>query len=386
MKKIYLQLTPFYPTPKRFYGPYIYDQVKAIERNSDYEVVVIKLHPFYSKESTDPYVYQGTRVYNFKFVDLPSSTLPGIFHRLNTARLENFIEKELRIPWDRIAFLHAHSIYPAGALAVSLGRRHGIASLVQHHGLDIFQEKNIGILKGWLKELNIAYMKKRFLQIANEASLNIGVSQKVIDVLEEADGFDNKNLYVLYNGVDRSKFFRKVETKRESEFTIGCIGNFFETKDHMTLLRAVKILHERGIEDIELRLIGSGYLMESCRAFVSKSGLDGIVQFEREMDHTMLNDFYNSLDLFVLPSYYEAFGCVYTEAMQCGVPVIAVKGQGIEEVIREEDRPYSLIEPGDDRRLAELIEFRYNHRSKIDYNFDIDIFIQKFLQHIEKLA
>jgi len=49
MKKVYLQLTPFFPTPTRFQGPYIYDQVKAIERNSEYTVIVIKVHPFYRK-------------------------------------------------------------------------------------------------------------------------------------------------------------------------------------------------------------------------------------------------------------------------------------------------------------------------------------------------
>jgi glycosyltransferase involved in cell wall biosynthesis len=41
--------------------------------------------------------------------------------------------------------------------------------------------------------------------------------------------------------------------------------------------------------------------------------------------------------LFVLPSSYEGLGCVYLEAMASGMPVIACRGQGIEEIIRHEE-------------------------------------------------
>jgi glycosyltransferase involved in cell wall biosynthesis len=87
----------------------------------------------------------------------------------------------------------------------------------------------------------------------------------------------------------------------------------------------------------------------------------------------------------VLPSYYEAFGCVYTEAMQTGVPIIAVENQGIEEVLKEEEKSFSLIPKGDHRRLADLIEFRYNKRLKVDYDFNIDNYVQQFLNYIQPL-
>src|SRR5258708_14751184 len=37
--------------------------------------------------------------------------------------------------------------------------------------------------------------------------------------------------------------------------------------------------------------------------------------------------------IFAMPSRSEGLGCVYREAMSCGKPVIACRGQGIEEVI-----------------------------------------------------
>ncbi|BDY13544.1 glycosyltransferase family 4 protein [Hydrogenimonas cancrithermarum] len=152
-------------------------------------------------------------------IDLSSSTLPGIFHSLNALRLERFIRNIVGIDFDDIAFVHAHTLYPGGALAVTLGEKFGIPSLIQHHGFDVFQLLNVGILKGFLKELNAIYMKKRLLDIANRADLNIGVSQKVLDQLLEEKAFSNPSRYVLYNGVDTQKFYR-LPTKENSQFTI----------------------------------------------------------------------------------------------------------------------------------------------------------------------
>ena len=40
--KYYICITPFFPLENNWRGAYIFDQVKAIQRNSDYNVVVFK--------------------------------------------------------------------------------------------------------------------------------------------------------------------------------------------------------------------------------------------------------------------------------------------------------------------------------------------------------
>jgi len=378
-KKIYLEITPFFPTEESFRGPYVFDQVKAIARNSDYEVIVIKLISFYDKVSVKEYEYQGVKVYNFKVLDFPSSILPGLFHDINNYRLKKFIQNTIGIVMFDVAVIHSHVIYPAGALGVALGNEFGIKNFIQHHGLDVFQRDNGRILKGKLRELNIRYMHQKFLDIVNTTDLNIGVSQKVMDHLESIKGFTNDKAYILYNGVDITKFYRKENVDRLKNFTIGCIGNFWPLKDQMTLLKALSILVEDA-KDLKVKFVGSGPTLQACKDYVAQHHLEECVEFLSEIDHTELNTFYNSLDLFVLPSYYEALGCVYTEALQVGVPIIAVKGQGIEELIKKEDRKKSLIVKGDAKQLAVLIMQYMSGSKRAEYDLGINHFIKKFMK------
>ena len=76
--------------------------------------------------------------------------------------------------------------------------------------------------------------------------------------------------------------------------------------------------------------------MNSCKKYVNDNNLSEFILFEKELEHHKLNKFYNEIDLFVLPSYYEALGCVYLESWATNTPFIAVKNQGVSEIIPED--------------------------------------------------
>jgi glycosyltransferase involved in cell wall biosynthesis len=382
MKSTYLVLTPFFPTEDSFRGPYIFDQVEAIERSGDYDVIVIKFISFYQKKSVKEYVYQGVRVYNFKVLDAPSFVLPGLFKFINLYRLERYIKNIINIDLSKVEIIHAHGAYPTGALAVDLGKRFSIKSFVQHHGLGVMQLGNGKLLKGKLKKLNNKFIKNRFLKTVNNATLNIGVSHKVIKELKKVEGFSSPHTYVLHNGVNVTKFYKKNTPKKTSDFTIGCIGNFWTLKDQMLLLKALDILIKNG-KNLRVQFIGSGATLQSCKEYVIKQKLENYVKFLSEVDHTQLNSFYNNLDIFVLPSYYEAFGCVYAEALQIGIPIIAVRGQGIEDIIKTEDKERFLIDKGSYQELAIKIISMMEQAVEIKYDMDIDKKIRVFLNDMK---
>jgi glycosyltransferase involved in cell wall biosynthesis len=388
-KKYYVVLTPFFPDENSFVGAYIYDQVCALIDNSHYEVVVIKVASYYDSDKRKRYEYQGVPVNVFRTIDLPSSVLFGLFHSLNVKRFENYIRKELKLNINDIEVIHSHVTYPAGYIAVSIGKKYDIKNIIQHHGRDVFQLSNGRILKGVFKSLNNTFIFKRSLNIVNNTDINVGVSQITLDQLKKHSAFTNESTYVLYNGVNTQKF-HKLDNENENSgiFTIGCIGNFWKSKDQMTLVKAV---HELTIHNsqtnIVVKFIGNGEMRDRCEAYIELHKLEKFFIFLDEVDHTKLNVFYNTLKLFVLPSYDEALGCVYMEALEVGIPIIGIKGQGIEEVLYEDDKDHFLINKKDYIDLAKKISFFMDNveNLQISYTLDINQYIIKFLKRIEKI-
>ena len=378
MKNIYLVVTPFFPDPGSFRGPYVLDQVKALMQLSDYRVVVMKPVPFWMKPVD--YEIDGVRVYRFKVYNLPSNLWPN---RLCDQLSANSMMRKLRsmgIKAEDVAVCHGHVTH-FGAYTLAIKRKNPkCLAVVQHHGFDVMSITDGRLAeKKWHERQCIRYGTR----ICNAVDLNIGVSGKTLNYVRQYPGVKMKREYVLYNGVDTEKF-HPVNGATHEGFTIGCIANFWPLKDQMTLIKAVERLVKGGMNDIKVRFVGSGRTLAECQEYVNSHGLTQYMSFEREVMHDELLQFYNSLDLFVLPSYWEAFGCVYTEAYACGVPFVGVKGQGISEIISEEDQDEWLIERGDDAHLAEIIaEYRKNRpEQKLSQPWKIEYLAGRYLEYI----
>lgn len=379
--KYYLCITPFFPSESHFVGPYVLDQVKAIERNSDFKVIVLKPTLPYHKEKD--YEFNGIAVYRFSDYSLPTNAFPNrLCDKLTTASVIRKLKK-IGIDMNQIAVCHAHVIR-FGAVAVILKEKSpNITSIVQHHGFDVMSVTDGRFAQyEWHKKHCIRHGVK----ICNSVNLNIGVSHKTLSYVMAQPGIKVKNSYVLYNGVDTSKFFPIEGGSKDSDFTIGCVANFWELKDQMTLIKAVEILINSGIKGIKTVFVGTGYTRKECEKYVQTHSLSNYFEFRTEMSHLELANFYRSINLFILPSYWEAFGCVYTEAYACGTPFIAVKEQGISEIIPASEQNHWLIDKGDFNTLAELIRnYKQNPSCKqvLTMPIDINFIIKQYLEHLK---
>ncbi len=134
---------------------------------------------------------------------------------------------------------------------------------------------------------------------------------KYMDIPEE-------KVHPIHYGVDLDKFF-PLKRKSDGKIRIGHLSGLGTHKNVPLLIDAFKILREE-YENIELRIGGAGGIFHKLKEMAK--GIPNIY-FEGYVPWEQLNEFYNSLDIFVFPSLYEGFGIPPIEAQACGVPVLA---------------------------------------------------------------
>jgi alpha-maltose-1-phosphate synthase len=70
--------------------------------------------------------------------------------------------------------------------------------------------------------------------------------------------------------------------------------------------------------------------------------------------NTELVEFYRHSEVFVLPTYYEAFPKVVVEAMACGLPVVATRTGGIPELV-DDGKTGFLVPFGSPEMISEKL-------------------------------
>jgi len=236
------------------------------------------------------------------------------------------------------------------------------------------------------------YWKKygrRVQEAARKATIIICVSEAMKRRLLELMPWTKSKAIVVHNSIDPQRFY-PINNKREKRsLIIGSLGKLIPRKGFIELVKVVGSLINRGF-NIKLRIGGSGILKLYLEKLVSILCLESKVYIEGYIPEYRLNEWYNSLDLFVLNSKSEGMPTVILEAMASGLPVVATNVGGIPEVV---DRRWTY-NFGDTERLKELIIKIYNmpveERRKIGYRnrlkvlakFNIRINAKKILKII----
>jgi glycosyltransferase involved in cell wall biosynthesis len=99
-------------------------------------------------------------------------------------------------------------------------------------------------------------------------------------------------------------------------------------------------------------IVGSGPLDGELRQLARDLGIADAVEFAGPQPHSAVWDFMARCDVFVLPSWQEAFGVVYIEALGMGKPAIGCAGEGGPEDLRSLGDCVELVRPRDVESLA----------------------------------
>lgn len=240
------------------------------------------------------------------------------------------------------------------------------------------------------------------LIVARGTSRLVFVSERLREALAPALKVPARRCVVVPNGVDAARFQpgRDEEVRRElgaapGTFLLGAIGNIRAPKAYDVLLRAAHLLKEGGLPcKIVIAGEGSGSLMQELEALRRQLGVEDSVRFLglRSDVQRLLRGF----DAYVLSSRTEGFSIACVEAMASGLPVIATRSGGPEEII-EQGVSGLLVPPDDPAALADAISrvirepdlarslgTRARQRARDQYS--IDAMLQRYESLLEEVV
>jgi len=191
-------------------------------------------------------------------------------------------------------------------------------------------------------------------------------------------GLSEDKTAVVYNGVDCKKFRPRLLTgqlKRELDlpddaFLIATIGQIGMRKGLDTLAEAAAVIGDQ-YASIHFLLIGERYSQKdeaveyesSIRKRFEEAGLSA--RLHRLGYRNDVANVLNEIDLLVHPAKQEPLGRVLLEAGASGVPIIATKVGGTEEIFPD-DCSARLIPPQSHSELADAIVELYNDANQRD--------------------
>ena len=116
---------------------------------------------------------------------------------------------------------------------------------------------------------------------------------------------------------------------------------------------AEELFHKRGYRDWKLQVVGSGSGYGQLETWIRERKLMDQVELLGEQKE--VQKFYCNASVFLSTSRWEGFGVVITEAMECGLPVVAFETDGPMEIISEGENVY-LIPKYQVEQFADAVE------------------------------
>lgn len=304
-------------------------------------------------------------------VCIGSSNAAASTHRLDTVFR---LRKELKnYSPSLVHTLHFSGDYFGRIAAIGLGCR------VVTHIRNIKREK----------KLSRRFFNK-LLSLVTDAYISI--SKAVGEVVEKDHNIFKRRHFLLYNGIDTSRLECEAHDLRamygiNGSVIIG-VGRYVEQKNFENLIRALKILTEKG-RDVSLVLVGEGGCRAKYEGLIAELGLQGRVVLTGYRNDVAA--FLRGADILAMPSFYEGFPIVHLEAMYCGVPGVISKYVPSLEVCSDAsivtDFSSTSIACGVDELITDAVKYKKlidNGRKNID-NYTIDRYMSKLCLIYKKL-
>jgi glycosyltransferase involved in cell wall biosynthesis len=276
------------------------------------------------KRSTDPDIveYAAIRLYKklgFTIPVFPAST----------------IEKE--IATRHITLLHVHHPFNIGRLALTMKEKFHLPVVFTYHTryTDYVRTYVPFFLTRFVNPI-ITGMVVRFMNACDAVTV---ASESL--KYELASKGVRTPIYIVPPGIDTKKFkngnrmaLRNRYGISDRDTAILYVGRLAKEKNIYFLLRSFLRIH-RSMPRTRLLLVGNGLEEESIRAYARRKHIADAVYVVTDRTPQNIADAYGAADLFVHASQTETFGRVLVEAMAAGLPIVALNGPSVTDLIAD---------------------------------------------------
>lgn len=184
-------------------------------------------------------------------------------------------------------------------------------------------------------------------KVWRQASAVVANSRGLRDL---ASAFDHSvEISIISNGVDLGKF--SLPTRDWSKPRVLSVGRVVHQKGFDLGMRALAGLTEL---DWQWRIAGDGPQLVALQAMAREYGLSDRIQFLGWQTPEQLREQYAFANLFLFPSRHEGMPNVVLEAMARGLPVVATRIAGNEELVAD-GKTGILVPPEDMGALRESL-------------------------------
>ncbi len=194
-------------------------------------------------------------------------------------------------------------------------------------------------------KLSTAKIKALYKFAAKKSDRIIAVSESTKKDVQELLKYPEKNVAVVYNGIDR-RFFEECSVSAEEikkDYKINnryilFLGTLEPRKNLTRVLEGFSYFKKSfsGGFDYQLVVAGKrGWLFQEYFQQAEDLGIGKDVIFTGYVGGDDLKPLYAHAEFFVMPSLYEGFGQTIVEAMACGTPCLVSRVASIPEIVGE---------------------------------------------------
>lgn len=271
----------------------------------------------------------------------------AVFYSSSGIRMYKSIKRLLKsLEWDfTFDLIHAHMALPDGYAGMLLSKEYKKPLVVTFQATDL----DITAKRG-KRSLNA--LKKVFKYADHVVSPTPRLAKQLISQL-------NIEPQTIGYGIDGADIIFKRDypqfNKTKKQRILLSVSRLIPTKGIDLNIRAMSYLTKQN-KNLFYLIVGDGPEKTKLKQLVKELDLTEHVEFIGQVSYQKVMEYMSICEIFSLPSWQETFGLVYIEAMALGKPVIGVRGQGIDGIIKDKETGL-LVKPKDVTSLTTALEY-----------------------------